>query len=597
MLHPNSNIGVGTATPSTALSIQGNDKALSVAQTAPYDYTGTAKIGAQLGAWGSGYANAAGTKFHRWTGSGSIYDVAYIGQALNGSGNWGLDFRTNTVSSFGDATTSRMFIAPSGNVGIGTTAPGAPLHTRFNQGTGTGKTLVADFEVRGDSSNTHLFFYGGGNGNASNFIETSGSEKLLLGSGDFPATLAVSGGRVGVGTASPSQKLDVVGNARVRSSLILGDDGSDNHVQTLGFSTGGGYDHMSLNTRQGAGSWTWNTNRPVAQLYARGHETTFAIWNKDATTTSDVPAIRLNSNDVSFLNGGNVGIGTTSPAAKLQVNGSSLLRGSVTVGIANAPANRGVFDIAGTNPGVGGASGYGFINFVAGDASTYATPGTRRRFFSLEDRGYLDWTLNSGGAGTFSFGAPTAYGEGDTLSINTSTRNVGIGTTTPSERLDVTGNINASGTVRASGTVLTSDERLKKNIRPLGSSLKKLGKLTGYTYDWKDKKKFSADKQIGVIAQEVQKVYPEAVQKGPDGFLAVSYTMLLAPVIEAIKELNELFKAQSTSTEREIASVVEENKAKDMEIAELKVRVRKAELDNALMNARLEKIEAALMKK
>ncbi|MBY0427794.1 MAG: tail fiber domain-containing protein [Alphaproteobacteria bacterium] len=83
--------------------------------------------------------------------------------------------------------------------------------------------------------------------------------------------------------------------------------------------------------------------------------------------------------------------------------------------------------------------------------------------------------------------------------------------------------------------IYSSDERLKKNIVPLEDSLKKIMMLKGHAFEWKR----NDEKTIGLIAQEVQAVYPELVNKGTDGMLGVDYGKLIAPVIEAIKELKK----------------------------------------------------------
>lgn len=91
--------------------------------------------------------------------------------------------------------------------------------------------------------------------------------------------------------------------------------------------------------------------------------------------------------------------------------------------------------------------------------------------------------------------------------------------------------------------IYNSDERLKKNITPLADSLNNIMKLKGHAFVWKS----NDEKTIGLIAQEVQAVYPELVNKGTDGMLGVDYGKLIAPVIEAIKELkkeNDALKAQ-----------------------------------------------------
>ena len=116
----------------------------------------------------------------------------------------------------------------------------------------------------------------------------------------------------------------------------------------------------------------------------------------------------------------------------------------------------------------------------------------------------------------------------------------------------VTGTTNLFGKINVNGKDLDtelalgkalpspSDERLKKNIRTIENSLEKVSALRGVTFDFKENNK----KQIGVIAQEVEKIIPEVVQERPDGYKGVQYENLVALLIEAVKEqqnqINEL---------------------------------------------------------
>jgi hypothetical protein len=112
---------------------------------------------------------------------------------------------------------------------------------------------------------------------------------------------------------------------------------------------------------------------------------------------------------------------------------------------------------------------------------------------------------------------------------------VGINTTTPGERLSVTGNICATGTIGA-----CSDIRFKKNLKPLDHSLEKILDLQGLYYFWKqegfEERGFSDQRQIGFAAQEVEKYFPEIVQTDSKGYKAVDYGRLTPVLTEAIKE-------------------------------------------------------------
>jgi len=105
--------------------------------------------------------------------------------------------------------------------------------------------------------------------------------------------------------------------------------------------------------------------------------------------------------------------------------------------------------------------------------------------------------------------------------------NVGIGTTNPGERLEVNGN------VKASAFLYSSDINLKQNIQNIPNALQKIQQLNGVYFQWKE----SGKDGVGVIAQDIEKVFPELVATDPNtGLKSVSYGNLVAPLIEAIKE-------------------------------------------------------------
>ena len=110
------------------------------------------------------------------------------------------------------------------------------------------------------------------------------------------------------------------------------------------------------------------------------------------------------------------------------------------------------------------------------------------------------------------------------------------------------GNATFSGTVTANGVLLTSDRRLKTNIQQLSPDVfEKLALIQGVTFNWNDKTRDQAQ-QVGVIAQDVQKAYPQLVTADASGSLAVNYAGLTAPLIEAVKQL----KAQNDKLTREL---------------------------------------------
>jgi len=98
---------------------------------------------------------------------------------------------------------------------------------------------------------------------------------------------------------------------------------------------------------------------------------------------------------------------------------------------------------------------------------------------------------------------------------------------------DLTYNLEVSGSIRASAALLSnSDERLKENIYPIDNALSRLSSIEGVYFDWKK----GGNRQVGVIAQQVQKVLPEVVSEDKDSYLSVDYTKLVPLLIEGLNE-------------------------------------------------------------
>lgn len=133
---------------------------------------------------------------------------------------------------------------------------------------------------------------------------------------------------------------------------------------------------------------------------------------------------------------------------------------------------------------------------------------------------------------------------------------VGFNVASPTERLDVNGNIKLSGNVTQ-----TSDIRLKDDIRPITNALDKVSSLTGYTYRLKTEEE-SGKRHAGLIAQEVLQVLPEVVsgnaEKGSSNYLSLSYGNLVALLVQAMKEMKQeldalrLFVSASSANRNEL---------------------------------------------
>jgi hypothetical protein len=199
-----------------------------------------------------------------------------------------------------------------------------------------------------------------------------------------------------------------------------------------------------------------------------------------AGSASGTERMRLDSS-------GRLGIGTTSPSSYLF--GDLAVTNGTSAGITLASATNSIGTLAFADGTSGNTAYRGFVQY------SHATDN-----LSLGTSGVTAVTIDSN-------------------------KNVGIGTTSPTEALHVTGNILASGNVTA-----FSDERLKENIETLQGS--KVLEMRGVSYT-KD-----GELSSGVIAQEIEKVAPELVHTAKDemGTKSVAYGNLVGYLIEAVKD-------------------------------------------------------------
>jgi Chaperone of endosialidase len=149
-------------------------------------------------------------------------------------------------------------------------------------------------------------------------------------------------------------------------------------------------------------------------------------------------------------------------------------------------------------------------------------------------------------------------GAGWGLVMNTISGNVGIGVLNPSQKLHVGGNIVATG------TITPSDIRFKRNVSPINHALDRLLQVRGVNYWMKSAEfpemKFDSSLQYGVIAQELEKVFPEMVFTiDKDGYKGVDYIKLVPVLIEAIKELkeeNSLLQKKQSDQQKLVADIL-----------------------------------------
>jgi hypothetical protein len=115
--------------------------------------------------------------------------------------------------------------------------------------------------------------------------------------------------------------------------------------------------------------------------------------------------------------------------------------------------------------------------------------------------------------------------------------------------------VKVNGTMEIATAYTSSDKRWKKDVEPLEGALQKIGRLKGVSYLWRrdefPKKGFPAGRQLGLIAQEVEKIVPEVVNTDSQGYKSVSYDSLVPLLIEALKEQQQtIAKLQRVTAEQ-----------------------------------------------
>jgi len=235
---------------------------------------------------------------------------------VNGTGgaSGGIVFTSNNDNN------EKVRITGTGNVGIGTTSPSEKLEVDGTIKSNQVDVFAENIPSRiGRSTGQHLSLYGNptgnyliGVGNKNTIIGRSGQGRIVFRNDGIQFSteatqtrsdlfIEVINGYVGVGTSSPSQKLEVAGNILVRGS----NDSADG---------------LHLKDR------TFVAFSDASSVVSRFRSSAAGIFQfQDGSYNTNIV---LNTNGNSYLNGGNVGIGTTTPGAKLSVNGNVKIEGT-----------------------------------------------------------------------------------------------------------------------------------------------------------------------------------------------------------------------------------------------------------------------------
>lgn len=171
-------------------------------------------------------------------------------------------------------------------------------------------------------------------------------------------------------------------------------------------------------------------------------------------------------------------------------------------------------------------------------------------------------------AGTARFGVGPLNDKGTAIDekfVVLDSGNVGIGTSTPTVALDVGGDLNVSVSARKPGGgtwTHSSDSALKKNIQPLPAALEKLLRLRGVQFQWREPERMGGltGIQTGLVAQEVEQVFPEWIGVAPNGYKEMTIRGFEALTVEALRDLqNQVRALQARVEELEARSIQNES--------------------------------------
>jgi hypothetical protein len=264
--------------------------------------------------------------------------------------------------------------------------------------------------------------------------------------------------------------------------------------------------------------------RPVAQVAGGGTTNFVPRWtnsttlgNSNISDAGGVVAVIGQSGTIN-TNGGNAPI-------SLKITGGS---GAENLSGFGVQGSGGLIQLVSGNgaplPGALGQGGTGaVIQVVGGGGATCVPASVRCASYNGGNGGSITVQPGAGGRGL------TKSGQTGNILLAPTGGDVGIGVSNPAHTLEV----KIGGTTLADAWVTRSSRSLKSNIRPLQGSLEKIERLQGVSYE----RRGDGKRQIGVVAEDVDKVVPEIVAHDPETreVQGVDYSRLAALLIEAVK--------------------------------------------------------------
>ena len=579
-------VGIGNTNPGRKLDVTGDIGASTniVAGTALYSNELITRSGNTLtfktsggtaiatfmntGRVGIGTTNPAFGLDVRSTGyfaTASTVDQLRLGDTTNGKVS-SIRAVNDTMSFKPDGSNTKFFIGNTGKIGIGTTSPSAKLHVD-GDAIVTGKITAQEFHTEFVSASIQF---------------QSGSTKFGDTQDDvhnFTGSLHVTGSEVSITAQSPMIKFHDTNTSNLTHRILGGGNIGLEYSADIN-NTGAGYHRWDLGNAERmrlteAGNLGINVTNPtyeldvqrnglaemrvkatasgrarlhidgyndIAEIYfARAGSNLGAIYQESDGTKLNIYGFGGSSYGYEIItcvySNGRVGIKQHSPSFDLDVTGTGRFTGALQVdGGINATAVGDDIHLGNglpTTPKIrfgtsSWANNYGLESYWS-VFSTNSNEGYRFKDSGGNELLRIQGNTSSGGAGTRSFNVLGVL-------VPMTDSSVSIGTSSLRWTNIFTDAANIAGAVTCGSIVEGSSIVFKENITQIEGSLEKINKLRGVEFDYKD----TGEHSIGMIAEEVNEVFPELVEKDDDGKItALSYSRMTAVLLEAVKELTE----------------------------------------------------------